>query len=89
MEKQFIQTLQVTLCVRSKQPRTIKIIIYDDTFTHLRCNKVQSPAKQFKELFSGVCYFFALNLPSSALNYVKTAFILIIIIIIIIIISLY
>ena len=31
---------------------------------------------QFKELFSLVCYFFALNLPSSALNHLKTAFIL-------------
>ena len=51
VEKQFIQTLQVALCVRSKQPRTIKIIICDDTLTHLRRNKVQSPAKQFKELF--------------------------------------
>ena len=39
-------------CVRSKQPRTIKTIICNDIFTSLRYKKVQSPAKQFKELFS-------------------------------------
>ena len=39
-------------CVRSKQPRTIKTIICTDIFTSLRRKKVQSPAKQFKELFS-------------------------------------
>ena len=39
-------------CVRSKQPRTIKTIICNDIFTSLRRKKVQSPAKQFKELFS-------------------------------------
>ena len=50
-----------------KQPRTMKTIIYNDIFTSLRRKKVQSPAKQFKELFSLVCYFFALN-------YLKTAF---------------
>ena len=33
----------------------------NDIFTSLRRNKVLSPAKQFKELFSLVCYFFALN----------------------------
>ena len=38
----------MTLCVRSKQPRTIKTIIYNDIFTSLRRKKVQSPAKQFK-----------------------------------------
>ena len=48
-------------CIRSKQPRTIKTIIYNDIFTSSRCKKVQSQAKQFKELFSLVCYFFALN----------------------------
>ena len=48
--------------VRSvKKPRTIKTIIYNDIFTSLRRKKVQSPAKQFKELFSLVCFFFALN----------------------------
>ena len=36
---------------------TIKTIIYNDIFTSLRRKKVQSPAKQFKELFSLVCYF--------------------------------
>ena len=36
-------------------------IIYNYIFTSLRCKKVQSQAKQFKELFSLVCYFFALN----------------------------
>ena len=46
---QSIQTLQ-TYCVRSKQPRTIKTIIYIDIFTSLRLKKVQSSAKQFKEL---------------------------------------
>ena len=30
VQKKFIQPLQVRLCVRSKQPRTIKTIIYDD-----------------------------------------------------------
>ena len=39
-------------CVQSKQPRTIKTIIYNDIFTSLRRNKVQSPSKQFKKLFS-------------------------------------
>ena len=39
-------------CVRSKQLRTIKTIICKDIFTSLRRKKVQSPAKQFKELFS-------------------------------------
>ena len=37
--------LQVTLCVQSKQPRTIKTIIYNDIFTSLRRKKDQSPAK--------------------------------------------
>ena len=66
----------MTLCTRSKQLRTIKTIIYNDIFTSLRRKKIQSSAKQFKELFSVVCYFFALNLPFSALNYLKTVFIL-------------
>ena len=66
--------LKVTLCIWSKQPCTIKTIIYK--YDILRCKKVQSLTKQFKELFSLACYFFALNLPSSALNYLKTAFIL-------------
>ena len=65
--------LKVTLCIWSKQPCTTKTIIYNDI---LRCKKVQSLTKQFKELFSLACYFFALNLPSSAFNYLKTAFIL-------------
>ena len=51
----------MTLCVRSKQLRTIKTIIYNDIFTSLRRKKVQSPAKQLKKFFSLVCYFFALN----------------------------
>ena len=76
MQKEFIQSLQVTLCVPSKQPRTIKTIIYKDIFTSLRRKKVQNPAKQLKELFGLVCYFFALNQPSSVLNYLKTSFIL-------------
>ena len=38
--------------VRSKQPRTIKTIVCNDIFTSQRCKNVQSPAKQFKELFS-------------------------------------
>lgn len=46
-------------------------------FSHLYgAKKVQSPAKQFKELFSLVCYFFALNSPSSVMSHLKTAFIL-------------
>ena len=53
--------MQVTICARLKQPRAIKTIIYNDIFTTLRHKKVQSPAKQFKELFILVCYFFALN----------------------------
>ena len=52
---------KATLCVRSKQPRTIKTIIYNDIFTSLRGKKVQYPAKQLKELLGLVCYFFALN----------------------------
>ena len=40
-------------------------------FTSLRRKKVQCQAQQFKELFSLVCYFFALNSPSSALNHLK------------------
>ena len=48
-------------CVWSKQPHTIKTIIYNDIFTSSRHKKVQSLAKQFKELFSMVCYFFGLN----------------------------
>ena len=39
-------------CVQSKQPRTIKTIICNDIFTSSRRKKVQSPAKQFKKLFS-------------------------------------
>ena len=38
VQKQFIQIMQVTLCVRLKQPRTIKTIIYNDIFTSLRRN---------------------------------------------------
>ena len=54
----FIQTPLVILCVRLKQPRTMKTIIYKDIFRSLRRKKFQSRAKQ---LFSLVCYFFALN----------------------------
>ena len=39
-------------CVQSKQLCTIKTIIYNDIFPSLRHKKVQSLAKQFKELFS-------------------------------------
>ena len=42
----------MTLRVPSKQPCTIKTIIYNDIFTSLRRKKIQIPAKQFKELFS-------------------------------------
>ena len=64
----------MTLCVRSKQLHTIKIIIYNDIVPSLRHKKIQSPPKHFKELFSLVCYIFALNKPSSALNHLKAAF---------------
>ena len=64
----------MTLCVRPKQLHTIKIIIYNDIVPSLRHKKIQSPAKHFKELFSLVCYMFALNKPSSALNHLKAAF---------------
>ena len=30
VQKLFIQTLQMKLCVRSKQPRKIKTIVYND-----------------------------------------------------------
>ena len=40
------------LYIRSKQPRTIKTVIHNDILTSIRRKKVQSPAKQFKELFS-------------------------------------
>ena len=67
------QTCRV-VCPCSKQPRTIKTLIYNDIFQIFKVQKkVQSPVKQFKELFSLVCCFFARNLPSSALNYLKTA----------------
>ena len=61
VQKLFIQTQQVTWCVRSKQPRTIKTIIYNDIFTSLRRKVVQRVAEQFKELISLVCYFVALD----------------------------
>ena len=38
------------LCVQSKRPRTIKTIICNDIFTSLRRQKIQSPAKQCKQL---------------------------------------
>ena len=41
MKKFFIQTLQVTLSDRSKQPPSI---MYNDILTSLRRKKVQSPA---------------------------------------------
>ena len=43
---------------------SVKIIVFNQNnniFTSLRYKEFQSPAKQFKELFSLVCYFFALN----------------------------
>ena len=61
---------------------SVKTTMYDQNnnilwyFRSLRRKKVQSLAEQFKGLFSLVCYFFALNQPSLALNYLKTAFIL-------------
>ena len=60
----------------SKQLHMIKTIIYNDIFTSLRCKKVQSPAKQFKEL--NVWFVTSLHqfLPSSAMKYLKTAIIL-------------
>ena len=61
VQKYFTQTPQVTICVRSKQPRTIKTIIYNDIFKSLRRKKVESPAKQFKELFSLCPYHFRGN----------------------------
>ena len=64
----------MTLCVRSKQLRMIQTIIYNDNFQSFKRKKIQSPAKHFKELFSLVCYFFALNKPSSTLNHLKAAF---------------
>ena len=36
VKKLFNHTLQETVCVWSKQPSTIKIIIYNDIFTSLR-----------------------------------------------------
>ena len=48
------RALQVALCVRSKQPRTIKTIIYKDIFTSLRRKKFQSPAKHLKVVQSGL-----------------------------------
>ena len=60
LQKWFIQTLQVTLCVRLKQPLTIKTKIYNAIFISFRRKKVQSQAKQFKELFSLV---FVTSLP--------------------------
>ena len=54
----FIQTPLVILCFRLKQPRRMKTVIYKDIFRSLRRKKFQSRAKQ---LFSLVCYFFALN----------------------------
>ena len=45
VQKQFIQTLQVTLCVRSKQP-----IRWNEKI------KGQSPAKQFKNFQSGLLF---------------------------------
>ena len=42
VQKYFVQTQQVTLCVRSKQPHTIKTIIYNDIFTSLRRKKFEA-----------------------------------------------
>ena len=42
VQKYFIQTQQVTLCVRSKQPQTIKKIIYNAIFTSLRRKKFKA-----------------------------------------------
>ena len=54
---------------------SVKTTPYDQNNTSFRCKKVQSD-HTVKELFSLVCYFFALTKPSSVLNYLKTAFIL-------------
>ena len=48
-------------CAFGQNNRVRSKIIYNDIFTSLRRKKVQIPAKQFKELFSLVCYCFALN----------------------------
>ena len=41
-----------SLCIRSKQPRMMKTVTYNDIFTSIRRKNVQDPAKQSKELFS-------------------------------------
>ena len=41
-----------SLCIRSKQPRTIKTVIYIGIFTSIKHKT--SPTKQFKEFF-GLC----------------------------------
>ena len=55
--KIFIQTFEVTLCVRSKRPRTIKTVLYNDIFIPLRRKIVQGPAKQFKVSVRGLTMF--------------------------------
>ena len=47
----------MTLCVRSKQPRTIKTVSYNDIFIPLRRKIVQGPAKQFKVSVRGLTMF--------------------------------
>ena len=42
VQKYFVQTQEVTLCVRSKQPHAIKTIIYNDIFTSLRRKKFEA-----------------------------------------------
>ena len=74
VQKWFIKTLQVALCVRSKQPRTIKTITHNDIFTSLRRMKVQSSAKQFKEWFSLVCYYFCTAFTLTNQNWVTFSF---------------
>ena len=61
----------MTLRVRSKQPRTIKTIIYNDIFASSRCKKVQSQAKQFKELFSLVCFLLCTELAAFCIELIE------------------
>ena len=54
VQKYFIQTMRSVKTTAYDQNNNIKWYLY--TF---KAQKVQSPAKQFKELFCLVCYFFA------------------------------
>ena len=42
VQKLLIQTLEVTLRVRSKQPRTIKTVTHNDVFTSLGAKKFKA-----------------------------------------------